>query len=192
MNTIFDKKFIKVKECKNEPYFYSERLGIDSVAFILKNKDKYGLIVERKPPLDERKSEIAVKNMTEFQGDLAFLATAFGGSNDSIEIEEYKNLGEIERIYKFKDTVLKEVREEAGYEVERTDIEYIDKIFVSTQSNQFCYLFIVNIEGKQSFEPEFENETEAMSRIEWFNKKDILTKTYDWKAKTIIAVEEAI
>lgn len=45
-------KFLQIKEAKEicgSPYYFAERLGVDSVAFILKKGDKYGLIKEYKP-----------------------------------------------------------------------------------------------------------------------------------------------
>ncbi len=57
-------KFLEIKKCENHNYFYAERLGKDSVAFILYDEDTrmFGLILEYKPPID------------------SFLLTAFGGS----------------------------------------------------------------------------------------------------------------
>lgn len=80
-----ENKFLKIKKCENRDYFYAERLGKDSVAFILydRNIKKFGLILEYKPPID------------------SFLATAFGGS--------------IDKSCSLLQIVKDEVREEAGY-----------------------------------------------------------------------------
>jgi hypothetical protein len=182
--TIFDTPFIKVKEAKTEKYFYSERKGVDSVAFILNDNisGSFGFINERKPPLDERISEdIDIP----FKEEEAFLETAFGGSNDGINMEEYFKMNEEERISHFKKTVIAETREEAGYEITEENIEFVSKVFVSTQQNQFCYLFLVDITGKESFEPEYENSTEAKSNVVW-KTLDEAFETQDWKAKTIL------
>jgi hypothetical protein len=184
---LFDKKFIKVKKCKNHNYFYSERLGIDSVGFILRNNEtnKYGLILERKPPLDEREKEIKNK-IIKYHNNEAYLATAFGGSNDKIDILEYKKLSEEEKIKYFKKIVLNEVKEESGYQIKIDNIKFIDKAFVSTQQNQFCYLYIVDITKVKKEKPDFETEMEALSSIEWLDTVEIVKNTYDWKAKNIV------
>ena len=111
---LFDTPFIKVKESYTQPYFYSERKGIDSVAFILfdREKNQYGLVKERKPPMDARVSERAVRNYISFDKDTkyAFLATAFGGSNDKISLEDYDKMGDAHRINHFRNIVISEVK----------------------------------------------------------------------------------
>ena len=117
-NPLNDKPFITIKRADGY-YLYSERAGVDSVAFILidKNKNKIGLIQEIKPPLYER----GIKR----------LVTAFGGSLD-------KNIC-LEKI------VIEEVKEEAGYNVDDKDITYIGETMVSTQSNQMRKGYIVDV-----------------------------------------------
>jgi len=117
-NPLNNEPFMKIKKADGY-YLYSERAGIDSVAFILidNNKDKIGLIQEIKPPLYER----GIKR----------LATAFGGSLD-------KNI-EPEKI------VIEEVKEEAGYKVDNRNITYIGKTMVSTQSNQMLKGYVVDV-----------------------------------------------
>lgn len=83
--------FLNIKSTRSQTgydYYYAERLGKDSVAFILHNEDTnmYGMVNEFKPPIDQ------------------FMITAFGGSLDSD-----KTLEEIVRA---------ECIEESGYEAE--------------------------------------------------------------------------
>jgi len=192
-NVLFDKKFIKVKECQNTPYFYSERLGMDSVAFVLydRNADMYGLINERKPPMDERlRNEPSVVHDFQYEqtdnGYIAFLSTAFGGSNDGIDMKDYKKMRDEDKIIHFKEIVKKEVIEESGYKVDINDIKFVTRSFVSTQQNQICFLFIVDVTDKEAGDPQFENETEAMSIVHWVTKEFILENIIDWKIKTIL------
>ena len=100
-------------------YLYSERAGVDSVAFILinKNKNKIGLIQEIKPSLYER----GIKR----------LATAFGGSLD-------KNICP-------KEIVVEEVKEETGYIVNEENVTYVGETMVSTQSNQMLKGYMVDV-----------------------------------------------
>jgi len=117
-NPLNDEPFMTIKR-EDGYYLYSERAGVDSVAFILidKNKNKIGLIQEIKPPLYER----CIKR----------LATAFGGSLD-------KNINP-EKI------VIEEVKEEAWYNVDEKDITYIGETMVSTQSNQMLKGYVVDV-----------------------------------------------
>lgn len=84
-------KFLKIKSYDrgDSKYYYAERLGKDSIAFILfdETTKKYGLVNEFKPPLDR------------------FIITAFGGSLDLPLSKE--------------EIVKRECLEESGYEAAR-------------------------------------------------------------------------
>lgn len=149
--------FLSIKSAANTPYFYTERKGIDSVAFILidNNKpDRFGLTKERKPPLDHRLN-------TE-----AMLLTAFGGSNDIIDNDVYIHMNEDEIINHFKDLVKTEVQEESGFNVDLDRITFVSKEFVSTQMNQFCYMFVVDVTDIQQGERNPQDAIEAIATIE--------------------------
>jgi len=137
-------------------YVYGERLGRDSVAFILYDQavHKVGLINEIKPPI----------------GPDVFMTTAFGGSLDK-DIPVWQ-------------IVVEEVKEEAGYTVTESDVNYVGKVLVSTQMNQFCHLYLVDITGKTVGERELE-EHEAGSTVVWVDMEDI-SEVEDWKTPTII------
>lgn len=176
--TIFESVggFIKVKSAATTPYFYAERKGVDSVAFILLDEnrsDKYGVVNERKPPMDER------------YGELVFVETAFGGSNDMIDDEKYFAMSEEEVIEHFKDLVRTEAREEGGYDVPMDKIKFISKELVSTQMNQWAFLFVVNVTGVKQGKTDPQNAEEAMATIRWKNLKQV-QKMNDWKTKSII------
>lgn len=149
-------KYLTVKKTGN--FFYAERHGKDSVAFILvdNNKDnkKYGLVKELKDPIG------------------GYLVTAFGGSLDK------KNLTHTE-------IVVAEVKEESGYTVSKDRIEYIGKRYVSTQMNQFCYLFLVDVTDLEQGERVPQNETEALASVVWVSDEDI-AQGPDWKAQSIL------
>lgn len=145
-------------------YIYSERLGVDSVAFILLDRNNaekpFGLISERKPPLDERmKKEV-------------FVTTAFGGSIDSD--------------HTYAEIVRMEAREEAGYDVTPDKVIFLGDVMVSTQSNQMCHLYFVDVSDVALGEREPENEMEAMANTVWCDSVEV-SSGYDWKAITIIA-----
>lgn len=169
-------EFLKVKSAETTPYFYAERKGMDSVAFILidnNRKEKYGVINERKPPMDERYNE------------LFFVETAFGGSNDMIADEKYLSMSDSDIITHFKKLVSIEAREECGYDVSLDKIEFISKELVSTQMNQWAYLFIVDVTGMEQGDKDPQNAEEAMATIVWKTFKQV-QKMNDWKTKTIL------
>ena len=147
--------FFTVRKAKDY-YVYGERAGVDSVAFILADgsTSKLGLINEPKPPL----------------GDNEFRTTAFGGSLD-------KNI-------LIEDIVREEVKEEAGYDVPIENIIPLGKVLVSTQMNQHCHLFIVDVTDIPLGERNLE-ENEAGSTVVWTDKEDI-TMMEDWKAPLIL------
>ena len=165
--------FLTVKEALNY-YVYAERGGIDSIAFILMDleKEKFGLIYESRPPLDEY---LRTKVMKE---------TAFGGSLD----DDTKTPKEICQI---------EVLEEAGYGVSLDNITEIGSFMVSSQMSQYCHLYIVDVTGLTAGKTESEiynAEQELKDSDEFKHNKTLwLTKSEifglsDWKAITILAL----
>jgi len=153
----YDSKFLKVYE--RNGYAYSERLGRDSIAFILYDANaehKYGLIHEGKPPL----------------GENVYMTTAFGGSLDSDKSP--------------LDTTIAEVAEEAGYIVDASQITALGNVLVSTQMNQMCHLFLVDVTdvaltGRTTTDP-----SELLAKVVWCKKK-VVRNLPDWKAVTILA-----
>ena len=153
---VYDTKFLQV--FNDNGYTYSQRLGKDSVAFILYDRSNpkapFGLITEYKPPIK------------------SFLTTAFGGSLDKDATPAQ--------------IVLEEVREEAGYIVTPSNIHQFGSVMVSTQSNQMCHLFIVNVENAEKCPTEPESLAEVFATTEWLSHEEVL-KLQDWKAPTIIS-----
>jgi len=160
--------FMTIKEARGY-YNYAERGGKDSIAFILydRNTDEFGLIYESKPPLDET---LGVK---------AMLTTAFGGSIDMNKSKE-----EIVQI---------EVAEEAGYEVSLENIHYVGETLVSSQMNQICFLYFVEVTDiEKTLKAEYEKNDEkqnikdpyefSKNKVEWINENELMDKINDWKS----------
>ena len=176
--TIFESpgKFMVVKSASTTPYFYAERKGMDSVAFILVDNnraDKYGVVNERKPSMDHR------------EGKEVMMETAFGGSNDMIDDEEYIKMSEEDVIEHLRELVQTEAREESGYRVDLNRIEFVSKELVSTQMNQYCFMFKVDVTGLEAGERDPQNAEEEIAETKWKTLKGI-QMTNDWKAKTIL------
>lgn len=125
-----------------EGYEYAERKGKDSVAFIL---------------FDRNKQMIGLRN--EYKPPIeAYVLGAFGGSMD-------KDVSPAT-------IVLEEVFEESGYHVSLDNIHFIGKYFVSTQMNQWCYLYAVDTthatNPRDSIYPgKVFDKLEAVSDVSW-------------------------
>lgn len=147
--------FFTVRKAKDY-YIYGERAGIDSVAFILADTStgKLGLINEPKPPL----------------GDNEFRTTAFGGSLD-------KDIPLIE-------IVKEEIKEEAGYDVPIERITPLGKVLVSTQMNQHCHLFMVDVTNIPLGERDLD-ENESGSTVVWIEQEKVVV-IEDWKTPVIL------
>jgi len=143
----------------DDGYVYAQRKGKDSVAFILHDSTS-GLY----GLIQEYKPPIN-----------EWLVTAFGGSIDCD-----RSLVEIVR---------QEVWEEAGYKVTPGHIRFMGKHFVSTQMNQFCYLFLVDVSGyMKETKPETGDTFEKRSMPVWIDDSQLLD-TQCWKAKTIYLMQ---
>jgi len=145
---VTDFKFLNIKKIVDpdnnvQGYFFAERLGTDSVAFICYDARSSKFLVnnEYKPPIDE------------------FILGAFGGSLDKDRTPE--------------EIVIAEVKEEAGFRVNQNDVKYVGKAFVSTQMNQFCHLFLVYVDRDKQEEREPENAVEAMAETQWISQQEV-------------------
>ena len=149
--------FMRVKLAR-EYYEYSERGGVDSIAFILfDNKSKkFCVINESKPPLDERYNKRAM------------LTTAFGGSIDSENTPE--------------EITQTEVLEETGFEVGLDRIFPTGETMVSTQMSQMCKLYLVDVTNlKKTKQAEYEQEAFKENSVHWMTYSELL-ENQDWKS----------
>lgn len=170
---------------KSDHYMYAERKGIDSVAFIIQTDENlFVLTEERKPPMDARIKE-NIPGVSYSSKDEAFVLTAFGGSNDKIPVDEYITMDQSEKIELFKTIVRAESVEEAGFEVTISDIEFIGSEFVSTQSNQICYLFLVDARNAKIVDRQPDSEMEALAQVIYCDSQ-IIRESIDWKSKAIM------
>lgn len=156
---LFDNPWLKVKKAGG--FIYSERKGVDSIAFVLvamnaNDERRIGLIHEYKDPIKR------------------FVTTAFGGSIDNEKYHE-----------DLRTLVKDEVIEESGFDVSFESINYHGKVMVSTQSNQFCHLFSVDVDKLKQGDRTTTNATELLSAVTWISVKDI-QNLEDWKAQAII------
>jgi len=164
---ITDNKFVNIKQVKYPEkrvgcYQFAERLGVNSVAFICWDNDSEQFLLNK-----EYKPPID-----------EFILGAFGGS-----LDKEKSLKQI---------VVDETREEAGFEVDESNIYYLGKVLVSTQMNQFCYLFLVQVNKVDQQERQPENSVEAMATVEWAQWSCSLWENMeDWKPLAIVLKAQA-
>lgn len=155
-----DNRFVNIKEIYDHDkhlkgYQFAERLGVDSIAFVCYDRNRDIFLLN-----NEYKPPID-----------DFLVGAFGGSLD-------KDTPKI-------NIVKAEVQEEAGFRVDDSDITELGKIFVSTQMNQFCYLYLVSVDIANQEDREPENPVEAMAETVWVNASEVF-KLEDWKSIAIL------
>lgn len=155
-------KWVKIKSIEknnDESFFFMERAGIDSVAFILvdlNSDNQIGLINQYRGSYGE------------------FQIGAYTGSLDKegLSVEEI---------------TIEEVLEEAGYEVTPDRVNFISKECTGSMSNERVNLFIVDVTGlvagELSPESVFEENTENL----WFTVEEAYAKTQDWKVKILIS-----
>ena len=173
--------FFTVKRAR-EYYIYGERVGQDSIFFVLldRNTNKYALISEAKPPLDER------------ENTKVMLTTAFGGSID-MDDKTPKEICQIE------------VLEESGFEVPMDRITYVGKTLASSQMSQMALGFLVDVTGiNKTQKAEYEvgisdgqaaKDPDEFSRnsVIWMSSSELIENS-DWKSifiytKTISSVK---
>ena len=139
-------------------FYYAERLGKDSIAFICYDEDSETFLLnqEVKPPIG------------------SMVLGAFGGSIDSNKTPLQIVSGEL--------------KEEAGFEVGFDQIKYVGRVLVSTQMNQYCYLYLVFVDKNKQGIRCPENEIEKMALISWHSLEE-LAQLEDWKP--IVIIEKA-
>lgn len=146
---------------KKGDHFYAERKGVDSIAFVLfdinlNDLKRIGVVKQLIPPFGE------------------FMTTAFTGSVDK---DYYKE--------DLRVLVQEEVLEESGFSVELQAIKFYGKFLVSTQMNQYCYLFGVTVDKNMQGEKTTTNPTELQAGVVWLELPEVI-QLEDWKTILIV------
>lgn len=144
-------------------YYFAERAGRDSVAFLL---------VDRSGP------QPLYGVLTQWHGPLRrFVVGAFTGSLDKEDLS-------IEQI------VQEELVEEAGYMVEPCRLIYVSAEPVSGQTNEQVHLFLVDTTGLQQTDIAPENIFEANMQVNWMPHSQAMANS-EWKGRLILLSEMA-
>lgn len=151
--------YISVKEAttpKGGKYIFASRAGRDSVKFMLVdyNKKLFGLVSEIKPPLVDRYAE-------------EFDVSVFGGS-----IDEDILMSDI----CFRNLVVQEVKEEAGFIVDIGRVKHIKTGLLSSQSDELvlCYLVDVTNIYPDNTKMRALEFGEEFSSVVWVTRDDLI------------------
>jgi hypothetical protein len=156
--SIVDNNFLSFKSI--DGYFYAERQNVDSFAFVLfatniDQEKRIGLCYEKQPSINK------------------YILKAFTSSIKSAEIDDIREL------------VIEQVKNQAGFSVAKTEIEYLGKCLVSSKMSEFCHLFGVAVDKTMQFEKENLSIRKNDSGHYWATVEEI-KELEDWKAQIIV------
>lgn len=147
-------------ESDNSDFYYVERLGKDSVAFLLVDHDRegeFGILQQFSSPYRK------------------FFKGAFTGSLDKPELS-------------VQDIVVEEIKEEAGYDVSGEADQRIipcGTMPVLSSTNETVNLFMVDVTGLQQQRKAPENIFEENMNIYWVGE-DQIREQCEWRAHIIL------
>jgi 8-oxo-dGTP pyrophosphatase MutT (NUDIX family) len=157
------KKWLTVKMVfdpkeKGKEFFFVERLGKDSVAFILidnnREGNKYQILKQYSSPYEK------------------FQEGTFTGSLDKEDLSK-------------EEIVIEEVKEEAGYDVDESRIQLITSEEVGSSTNEIVHMYLVDITGLKQEIREPENIFEEnMDRK--FVDEHYINNNCEWKSCMIV------
>jgi 8-oxo-dGTP pyrophosphatase MutT (NUDIX family) len=99
---------------------------------------------------------------------MSFHTTALGGSLfDMVDTAEYLKMSHEEQLKIATETVINEVREEAGYNIKPEQAVFCRKVMFNSMSNEYTWLFVVEVKEEDKCEPDPQNELEAQAEIVW-------------------------
>ncbi len=150
----------------NGRFYWSERAGVNSVAFVLgrENQDgvrEFGIFNEPKPPITP-----------DGASETVFVPTAFGGSLDS-----EKTPFEI---------VKAEVKEEAGYSVLDENIHDLGVALLSSQMSQRVHLYFIEVTEEQFTGRDPQTAGEASANVVWLESIEDIINIDCCKAQAIL------
>lgn len=153
------KKYLTMKrkgESEKDYYYYMERLGVDSVAFILydSTRDKpYGVLSQYSTSTSE------------------FVNGAYTGSLDKPHLS-------------LMETLIEEISEESEYEVGEDRINHVGYMTVNSMTSEKVNLYLVDVKGLEKVGTNPENLWEENTEHIWYDY-DSLVKVCEWKAVMI-------
>lgn len=149
---------LKSIEKNDEDYYFLERIGVDSVAFIL---------------FDSKKRGTPFGLINQYRGNFGeWQIGCFTGSLDKPEL----TLPQI---------VVEEVKEESGFIIDESNVNFISCECAGSQSNERVHLYLVDVSHAELGETEPESEHEENTDTLWLDEAGVMSSD-DWKAKLIL------
>jgi hypothetical protein len=155
---VFQSEYLTFKKINN--YFFSERKNIDSIAFVLfatniNDERRIGLSYEFQPGINKS------------------IIKAFSSSITNPDVDDLKDL------------VIEQVKLQAGFDVDKSEIEYLNKCFVSSKMSEFCHLFGIAVDKNVQTKKE-PNSPRKIKSGQYWSTVDEIKELEDWKAQIIV------
>jgi len=83
--------------------------------------------------------------------------------------------------------VIKELKEEAGYEVTSQDLIELGASYISKVTSAFAYLYTVNLTDKQPVVAEGQDELEQLGETLWVGQKELIMQGADPLLQSMLA-----
>jgi len=155
---VFESEFINMKKVNN--YFFAERKNIDSFAFVffasnIDDDRRIGLSYDFQPSINKS------------------IIKAFTSSINNVDVLDVRDL------------VVEEARKQAGFHIDKGQIEYLGKCLTSSKMSEFCHLFGISIDKTRQDKKETTNNLKIDSGHYWSTVEEI-KELEDWKAQIIV------
>jgi hypothetical protein len=155
---VFESEFINMKKVNN--YFFAERKNIDSFAFVffasnIDDDRRIGLSYDFQPSINKS------------------IIKAFTSSINNVDVLDVRDL------------VVEEARKQAGFHIDKSQIEYLGKCLTSSKMSEFCHLFGISIDKTRQAKKETTNNLKIDSGHYWSTIEEI-KELEDWKAQIIV------
>jgi len=155
---VFESEFLNMKRVNN--YFFTERKNVDSFAFVffatnIDDDRRIGLSYDLQPSINKS------------------IIKAFTSSINKTDVLDIRDL------------VIEEARIQAGFHIDKGQIEYLGKCLTSSKMSEFCHLFGITIDKTRQVKKETSNNLKIESGHYWSTVEEI-KELEDWKAQIIV------
>ncbi len=155
---VFESEFMNMKKVNN--YFFAERKNIDSFAFVffasnIDDDRRIGLSYDFQPSINKS------------------IIKAFTSSINNVDVLDVRDL------------VVEEARKQAGFHIDKGQIEYLGKCLTSSKMSEFCHLFGVSVDKTRQVKKDINNNLKNDSSHYWSTVEEI-KELEDWKAQIIV------
>ena len=162
---IFDNPWLKVKESPHG-YIFSERKGVDSIAILAYTKMGNDIeILTRFQPLP-------FKNAENKEDTLPLFCCPITGSIDKGDTAD--------------DSAIKEMKEEAGYEITKDQLTYLGYYIVGTQTNEAVHMYIIDVTNLEPAETSSDGTYHESVSENFWHKLDFIENNCEYAGLVIL------